>query len=447
MNRTDQPILAAWRETVRRQPSQAAVFGADGVVLRTFSDVEKESATLAEAIPGGEGIALVELGNHPSLPAVLLALWRADRTVVLAEPGASASLVGITLRVVRGPAGEVLFSETGQPAQTLAADFLKLTSGTTGTPRAIRFSAAQLLADCTAVCDTMGIGAGDLNYGVISWAHSYGFSNLVLPLLCRGVPVVATEDRLPRAILDGLARTGATVFPSVPVFFQKLAALAAAPLPKLRLCISAGAPLSATVAAGFRQSFGVKVHSFYGSSECGGICYDASADAVPEGFVGPPMRGVRLVVSEGRIEVHSPAAALGYWPESDDAVLGNGRFTPEDLVEQTGAGITLKGRVSDFINIAGRKLNPAELEAVLREHPAVRECVVFGVPSAVRGEEPVACVVADAPPEELLAFAAARLPAWQAPKHIWPVPALPVNERGKLSRRALAERWFDIREA
>ena len=441
MNRTDQPILAAWRETVCRQPSQAAVLGADGAVLRTFADVEKESAALAEAIPSGEGIAMVELGNHPSLPAVLLALWRVGRTVALAEPGASTSLAGITLRVVRGSGGEVLFSETGQSPQTLDADFLKVTSGTTGAPRAIRFSAAQLFADCTAVCDTMGIGAGDLNYGVISWAHSYGFSNLVLPLLCRGVPVVATEDRLPRAILDGLSRTGATVFPSVPVFFQKLATLAAAPLPKLRLCISAGAPLSAAVAASFRQSFGVKVHSFYGSSECGGICYDTSDETVPEGFVGQPMRGVRLAVDEGRIEVHSPATALGYWPEPDDAVLGNGRFAPEDLVERTEAGITLKGRVSDFINIAGRKLNPAEIETVLRGHPAVRECVVFGVPSAVRGEEPVACVVADVPPEELLAFTAARLPAWQAPKHIWPVPALPVNERGKLSRRALAERF------
>ena len=142
MNRTDQPILAAWRETVCRQPSQAAVFGADGAVLRTFADVEKESATLTKTLPNGEGIALVALGNHPSLPATLLALWRADRTVVLAEPGASTGLAGITLRVVRGPSGEVVFSETGQPAQTLAADFLKLTSGTTGTPRAIRFSAA-----------------------------------------------------------------------------------------------------------------------------------------------------------------------------------------------------------------------------------------------------------------------------------------------------------------
>ncbi len=437
---TDNPILAAWREIVLKQPDRAAILGSAGETLRTFADIEGEAVALAETIPPNQEIALVELGNHPSLPALLLALWRAGRTVALAEKGASVTLPGITLRVTVGPVGELLFSATNEPPVFPDADFLKLTSGTTGAPRAIRFSAAQLLADCTAVCDTMGITSSDLNYGVISWAHSYGFSNLVLPLLCRGVPVVATEDRLPRAILAGLAATGATVFPAVPVFFQKLASLDAPPLPKLRLCISAGAQLAIDVAARFRQRFGVKVHSFYGSSECGGICYDATDDVAPEGFVGQPMQNVRLVVEQGRLAVHSPAAGLGYWPQ-DDAALAGGCFLPEDLVEQTDTGITIKGRLSDFINIAGRKLNPAEIERVIREHPAVREVVVFGVPSSLRGEEPTACIVGDAAVEEFTAFAASRLAPWQMPKHFWLVPSLPVNERGKLSRRDLAARW------
>ncbi len=446
---SNHPILAAWGETVRRQPGRPGVFSDRGTPLRSFADIESEALKLGGLLPeldGDAAIALVEIGNHPDLPSVLIALWRKGYTVSPAEIGTTASLPGFTLRVRRERSGGVVFSPTGgPPPENLAADFLKLTSGTTGAPRAICFSAAQLLADCGAICDTMGISDTDLNYGAISWAHSYGFSNLVLPLICRGVAVVATEDRLPRAILDGLSRTGATVFPAVPVFFKKLAEMDGPPLPKLRLCISAGAPLPVAVAAQFRERFGVKVHGFYGSSECGGICYDASEDVVTEGFVGPPMRGVRLMENGGRIEVHSPAAGLGYWPEPDDAVLGTGRFVPDDLVEQTEQGILLKGRVSDFINVAGRKLNPAEIERVFREHPGVREVVVFGVPSVLRGEEPVACIVGEVQPQELLAFAAGRLPAWQTPKHIWPVSSLPINERGKLSRRALAERWTDDR--
>ena len=64
---------------------------------------------------------------------------------------------------------------------------LKLTSGTTGAPRAIRFTAAQLAADCEQICDTMGISDRDVNFGVIPLSHSYGFSNLLTPLLLRGV--------------------------------------------------------------------------------------------------------------------------------------------------------------------------------------------------------------------------------------------------------------------
>src|SRR5690606_39188723 len=77
--------------------------------------------------------------------------------------------------------------------------FLKLTSGTTSAPRAIRFQAHQLVADCDHICETMGITDADVNFGVIPFSHSYGFSNLLTPLLCRGVALVASEDRLPRA--------------------------------------------------------------------------------------------------------------------------------------------------------------------------------------------------------------------------------------------------------
>src|SRR5205807_4642145 len=139
---------------------------------------------------------------------------------------------------------------------------------------------------------TMGITRDDVNFGVIPFSHSYGFSNLITPLVCRGVPLVASEDRMPRAILDDLARTGATVFPGMPVFFQAFAEMENAPaLPRLRLCISAGAPLPKNVAARFTKKFGVKIHVFYGSSECGGICFDATDSLEYEvGFVGIEMK-------------------------------------------------------------------------------------------------------------------------------------------------------------
>src|SRR4051812_39693792 len=87
---------------------------------------------------------------------------------------------------------------------------------------------------------------------------------------------------------------------------------------RLRLCISAGAPLLASVAATFTRVFGLKIHSFYGSSECGGICYDRTAEAnYDDGFVGTPMEGVRLERNGARIVVHGAAVGDGYFPTPD----------------------------------------------------------------------------------------------------------------------------------
>jgi acyl-coenzyme A synthetase/AMP-(fatty) acid ligase len=326
---------------------------------------------------------------------------------------------------------------------------LKLTSGTTAAPRAIRFRSAQLLADCEQICGTMAITDRDLNFGVIPVSHSYGFSNLITPLLARGVPLVLSQDRMPRAVLEDLARTGATVFPGMPVFFQAFSEMAdVPPLPRLRLCISAGAPLSLPVAQKFRAKFGLAIHSFYGSSECGGICYDREAALVEQGYVGAVMNGVALELLDpaapmSRLRVRSAAAGDGYFPEPDPEKLGDGSFAPDDLLARSGDGFRIVGRVSDIINVAGKKVNPAEVEAALLAFDGVREAVVFGRGSALRNEEVAACIVADASVAEadLLQFCRCRLSGWQVPKRLFFLAEMPVTERGKISRRALAERF------
>ena len=321
-------------------------------------------------------------------------------------------------------------------------DLLKLTSGTTSAPRAIRFRAEQLVADAAHICAGMGIRADDVNFGVIPFAHSSGFSNLLTPLLTHGVRLVASADRLPRAVLAGLAATGATVFPGTPVFFQKLADLEQLPaLPALRLCISAGAPRPGAAAERFAARFGRKIHVFYGASECGGISYDAGADLrCEDGFVGTPLPGVEVVpagASAGAVAVRSAAVGDGYFPADGDAALRGGQFVPGDLVRRGARGLYLAGRTSDVINVAGRKLNPLAVEARIAGCPGVTQVVVFGVPSALRGEEPVACVAGtglDA--AAVQRFCHETLSPWQVPRVVWIVAEIPADERGKISRRA-----------
>lgn len=441
--KSDDALLAAWEETLSRKGDAPAVFDTRGEVLRTFREVESRARELEAEIGSSEGdVYPIDIGNHPDWPSHLLASLRRRLVALPLEGSVTPQQRAAALAVCNAPTGG------GWAEQTPV--LLKLTSGTTAAPRAIRFRSEQLVADCTQICDTMGIGPDDLNFGVIPLSHSYGFSNLVTPLLVRGVPLVVSRDRMPRAVLDDLARTGATVFPGMPVFYQAFCEMENAPeLPKLRLCISAGAPLPLEVATKFREKFQRSIHSFYGSSECGGICYDREARLLEPGFVGPPMRGVQLDLLEpgasaSLIRVRSAAAGDGYFPEPDQEKLGGGFFSPDDLLSASEhGGFRIVGRISDVINVAGKKVNPAEVEAELLRFAGVRAAVVFGRSSTLRNEEVAACVVAGEGVREmeLLEFCRGRLSGWQVPKRIFFLDEIPVNERGKVSRRDLAQRF------
>ncbi len=433
-------LLAEWEKTVTRQGGAAAILDTRGEVLRTFDDIEEQARALESQIEGcspGQ-VHAIEIGNDPNWPSLLLACLRRRVVVLPLDDSLTAEQREAARRICTARGA----GDWGEQPPVL----LKLTSGTTAAPRAIRFRSEQLVADCNQICETMGITDQDLNFGVIPLSHSYGFSNLVTPLLARGVPMVLSRDRMPRAVLDDLARTNATVFPGMPVFYQAFSEMGEVPpLAKLRLCISAGAPLPVEVARKFREKFHQPIHSFYGSSECGGICYDRDALLLEQGFVGQPMRGLELELLEpdapaSRVRVRSAAVGDGYFPEPDEERLGRGKFLPDDLLGASADGFRIVGRTSDVINVAGKKVNPAEVEAELLRFAGVRAAVVFGRESTLRNEEVAACVVAEerVRESELLDHCRAHLSGWQVPKRIFFVDEIPVNERGKISRRELA---------
>jgi long-chain acyl-CoA synthetase len=270
-------------------------------------------------------------------------------------------------------------------------------------------------------------------------------------LIARGVPMVVSRDKTPRAVLADLARTGASVFPGMPAFYQAFCDLGdVPPLPKLRLCISAGAPLASAVAKRFFEKFKQPIHSFYGASECGGICYDRDATTFEDGFVGQAMQDVEVELmdpteSASQVRVRSAAVSDGYFPEPDDGKLGNGVFVPDDLLVRHESALKIVGRISDLINVAGKKVNPAEVEAHLLRFEGVRQAVVFGRPTGagLRNEEVAACVLTSPGISEgdLLRFCRTALSGWQVPKRIFIVDIIPTNERGKISRRELARQF------
>src|SRR5437867_95530 len=481
-------LLERWEAILAQKREAPAIFNSRGRVAFTFRGIDERARDFESKIESFDAgsVVAIQIGNHEDWPSILIACLRRGVVVLPLEQsisdqqrdaalktckaagvvtaggtyvmssGVETSLdiseivrdssapLGMTKAQMESSANKTSWG-TNQPA------LLKLTSGTTAAPRAIRFRSEQLLADCDQICETMGISGVDLNFVVIPVSHSYGFSNLLTPLIARGVAMVLSQDRTPRAVLNDLAKTDATVFPGMPVFYQAFCEMKDVPiLPKLRLCISAGAPLPITVPKKFRERFGLPIHSFYGASECGGICYDREAKNEIEGFVGSPMKDVALEMIDpsaeaSQVRVRSAAVGDGYFPEPDEEKLGDAVFVPGDLLAHRGAGFRIVGRVSDVINVAGKKVNPAEIEEALLRFPGVRQAVAFGRPAGAgfRNEEVAACVVVDVGlrENEILEFCRNGLSAWQVPKRIFIVDSIPTNERGKISRRELTRRF------
>ena len=365
-------------------------------------------------------------GHAPEFILDLLAAWRDGRIVCPLEPGQSPPPI---------------------PPPPASCVHLKMTSATTGDARLVAFTAEQLAADAANIVATMGLRPDWPNLGVISMSHSYGFSNLVLPLLLHGIPLIICPSPLPEAVRRAVDGEDALTLPAVPAMWRAWHD-ADAIAPKMRLAISAGAPLPASLEQTVFTEHGLKIHNFYGSSECGGIAYDASpAPRMDDALAGAPLRNVNLSVNQdGCLTVQSRAVGETYLPEPD-ASLGHGQFRTSDLAELQAGLVYLRGRASEFINVAGRKVSPQTIELELSAHSAVSDCVVFGVPDreGERGDLIVAAIVPQSPVtgEELRKFLLERLPAWQIPRDWLLVETLTSNRLGKISRAEWRRRFAE----
>jgi len=386
---------------------------------------------------------LFDAGQQASVPTTL----RRERVVF--PQGHSAGFVLTLLAAWR----EKLMTcplEAGQAIPTIEPPppdcvHLKTTSATTSTARQVVFTESQLAADVENILFTMGLRPDWPNLGVISLAHSYGFSSLVLPLLLHGIPLILAPSPFPEVVRRTAMGWPALTLPAVPAMWRAWHEANAIPA-SVNLAISAGAPLPVVLEQAVFAASELKLHNFYGSSECGGIAFDASA--TPRGddsLAGSAMHKVDLEVNAtGCLEVRSDAVGETYWPKRDDC-LGEGRFQTSDLAEIKDGLIYLQGRASDVINIAGRKVSPESIERVLNEHAAVKASLVFGIPSqGERGDTMVVCVESHKPVkvETLRKFLLIRLDSWQVPREWWFVDSLATNDRGKLSRAEWRQKFL-----
>jgi long-chain acyl-CoA synthetase len=386
-----------WLETSRHHARRPAVF-ADGQVL-TFADL----AAAVDAAPVATGPVIARSGEVGFIVEVLRA-WRDGQPVIPVEKDAPEPVLASP-----PPAGTCL---------------VKHTPGASGIPRGIFLNADQVIADGDRLAAAMGLTPDVPNLSVLSLAHSYGFSNVVLPLVLHGVPVHLAPVPFPRAIEEIFHQHAALVVPAVPSMWRawhRAGILKGAPV---SLALSAGAPLSLALENEVFATAGLKIRNFYGASECGGISLDLSdTPRTSADDVGTPLPGVEISTgADGRLLVTSTSVATTYDSMRPDDLLENGRYLTRDLgfVDASGS-IHLTGTLGGAINVAGRKVSPAKVEAALLATGLVRRVKVSGIPSAdpERFEEIAAELeLTDGTTLDALKSAACeRLQLWELPRH------------------------------
>ena len=330
-------------------------------------------------------------------------------------------------------------------------------SGSTGRSKLIRRTHGQILAEVEGFAAVAHGNPDDVWLSAVPLFHAHGFSNCMLASIRAAARLVIAPEGL-NAVLgrDALAELveahRATVCPAVPMTFELLAhAVRDTDLSRLRLAISAGTGLPETVFRAFMERFRVPVRQLYGCSEGGALTLNTSDDVGRTwDSVGPALPGVRLRIDEpdkdgvGLIGVGSLSMTAGYdgLPELNAASFIEGWFQTGDRGRLDEDGfLYITGKRALYIEVAGHKIDPYEVEDVLTSHPQVREAAVVGLPGRW-GTRSKAVVVpeGDAPaPEALRRFCAEQLADYKVPHLVEVREALPRSPLGKVLKKYLLE--------
>lgn len=338
--------------------------------------------------------------------------------------------------------------------------YLLYTSGTTGTPKGVIQTFRMMLANYLNIGLAVGLCGKDTLLNVLPLFHTAGINLYSSAVLLVGGTVLVQRNFDAAAALDVLARR-ATVFFGVPAVYQALIAepaFSGERLAGVRSWGCGGAALPVDVSRRYAEQ-GIRVRTGMGMTETGPTVFLLDEDRVlaKPGAVGQPqlLTEVRIVDRQGRdvapgeageLFIRGPGVTPGYWerPQATaDAFAEGGWLRSGDVARRDADGdYTIVDRWKDMFISGGENVYPAEVEAVLLQHPAIAEAAVIGIADARWGEAGHASIVllpsADAPSDaELRAFCRERLAGYKVPKVFQIRTALPRNALGKVIKQEL----------
>jgi long-chain acyl-CoA synthetase len=488
-------LARAFSQSARRNPAKIALFWGDAEF--SYGDLWSRSRAVAERLTHDFGVRPgdrvgIWLKNCPEFVPALFGILQSGAVVtpinsflkpnevrhILADAGIGVVFIDGTMledfkklraerpqlkmfraeEIAAAPRDpEFGIDDSPWPSSELAV--IIYTSGTTGRPKGAMLTHANLLANlesCRRVLEAVG---DDRFVILLPMFHSFMLTvGVLLPLYVGGSIVLVKSVHPAKNILQDIIRRQATLLPAVPQFFRTLAGVAAKTDLPLRVCISGAAPLPAEILKEFNARFSIPLLEGYGLSEASPVVsFNPIRGPWKAGSIGVPVCDVQVSVQNeagdilgpdqtGEICVRGPNVMRGYWnqPAATAEAFRGGWLLTGDIGHRDCDGyFYITDRKKDMLLVNGINVYPREIEEVLYQFPGVREAAVIGVPSARKGEQPLAFV---SPGEglaleenALLKFLRERLADYKLPRRIIIMPALPRSAMGKILKTNLRQ--------
>lgn len=476
----------------------AVVFGDERITFeRLWREARRYAAFLrAQGIAPGERVAML-IGNVPDFPRAYFGILAAGAVAVpvhalltpeeiayvLRDSGAKMLISGGALtdagrRAAKNagiPCVEAAVPQINAVASYIQRDagdtaVILYTSGTTGAPKGAMLSHANIAINATIVAfDMFRATCDDVFFCALPLFHTFGQTVVMNTAFRAGASIVLMPRFDAGAALDLMVKENVTIFQGVPTMYIALleASNGRTDLPRLRLCVSGGAPLPVAVLDAFDRRFDTAIYEGYGLTETSPVaCFNQPDFPRKPGTIGRGIWGIDVDIAkddvEGRIElvaadelgevvVRGHCVFKGYLnnPEANAAVLVDGWFRTGDLGTKDEEGyVTIVDRKKDMILRGGYNVYPREVEEVLIRHPAVKQVAVIGIPHDALGEEVAAVIIADetlpVTAEEIITWSQGHLAKYKYPRHVYFIDAMPLGPSGKVLKRELRAQMANV---
>jgi acyl-CoA synthetase (AMP-forming)/AMP-acid ligase II len=413
-----------------------------------------ENSGASILITDGATLGDIKLAGFPNL----------RRVYTTRQPAAGTENFADLLR----PTTAVLPSPTQSSNKTVAA--LPYSSGTTGLPKGVMLSHYNLIANIYQLIAPNGVPLtqADTLLCFLPLYHIYGLNVALNPILTLGATLVLLPRFNLQQLLGLLVSEGVTMMPVVPPALNALNQAAEAGQfranHKVAWVKSGAAPLAPELARRFSELTGIPINQGYGMTEASPVTHVGYVDPALNNpvSIGQPLVKTECRVLDandhevpagepGELVMRGPQFMLGYWkePQATAAVLRDGWYWSGDIVSRDANDFFyVLDRRKEMIKYKGFPVAPAEVEAVLMEHPAVRDCGVVARPNLEAGEIPCAFIVLreghnsdQAMKLSLCGFVADRLTHYKQPREIHFVDTVPRTPSGKILRRELRKNF------